>query len=80
MTLNYRQLFELILCFSVTDTYRVIPVTIDTSVEEVMIASLDQFGLDSGDLNRYRLVEVSLEKGCEYSSTFQFTSFCLTLN
>ncbi len=48
-----------------TDTYRVIPVTIDTSVEEVMVSALDQFGLDSGDLNRYRLVEVSLDKGCK---------------
>lgn len=48
-----------------TDTYRVITVTIDTGVAEVMIEALDQFGLDSSDLNRYRLVEVSLEKGCE---------------
>ena len=49
--------------YSVTDTYRVIPVTIDTSVEEVMVAALEQFGLDSSDINRYRLVEVSLDKG-----------------
>jgi len=58
------QMFYLLI--SVTDTYRVIPVTIDTSVEEVMVSALDQFGLDSGDLNRYRLVEVSLDKGCEF--------------
>lgn len=50
---------------SVTDTYRVIRVTIDTSVAEVMVQALDEFGLASSDLNRYRLVEVSLEKGCK---------------
>jgi diacylglycerol kinase (ATP) len=54
---------------NVTDTYRVIPVTIDTSVEEVMVSALDQFGLDSGDLNRYRLVEVSLDKGSVHERT-----------
>lgn len=48
---------------NINDTYREIPVTNDTSVEEVMIAALNEFGLDSKDINRYRLVEVSLEKG-----------------
>lgn len=48
---------------NVNDTYREIMVTNDTSVEEVMIAALNEFGLDSKDINRYRLVEVSLEKG-----------------
>lgn len=28
-----------------------------------MVASLEKFGLDPKDINRYRLVEVSLEKG-----------------
>nr|XP_027205590.1 diacylglycerol kinase theta-like [Dermatophagoides pteronyssinus] len=54
---------------NVTDTYRVISVTIDTGVDEVMVEALDQFGLDSSDLNRYRLVEVSLEKGCVHERT-----------
>lgn len=54
-----------------TDTYRVIQITLDTTVEEVMVAALDQFGLDSVEINRYRLVEVSQEKGCKYS-TFQW--------
>ncbi|CAG2179100.1 unnamed protein product, partial [Oppiella nova] len=58
---------------NVTDTYRVIPVTLDTSVEDVMIAALDQFGLDSGDLNRYRLVEVSLDKGSVHERTMDNT-------
>lgn len=57
--------FKFKLNFSVTDTYRVINVTIDTGVDEVMVEALNQFGLDSSDLNRYRLVEVSLEKGCK---------------
>ena len=30
-----------------------------------MVQALDQFGLDSSGLSRYRLVEVSLEKGCK---------------
>lgn len=46
-----------------TDTYCIVPVTDDTSVEEVMKISLDKFAIDSKDINRYRLVEVSLEKG-----------------
>ena len=37
-----------------------------------MVESLDQFGLDSSDLNRYRLVEVSLEKGCKCNTTSVF--------
>jgi hypothetical protein len=49
--------------FSVNDTYREMPVNNDTSVEEVMLTSLKEFGLDQKDMNRYRLVEVSLEKG-----------------
>lgn len=62
--------FNLIFLFSlgypsVTDTYRVIQITIDTTVEEVMVQALDQFGLDSVEINRYRLVEVSQEKGCK---------------
>lgn len=57
-----------------TDTYRLIPVTSDTSVEEVMIEALKLFGLDSSDLNRYRLVEVSLDKGCESLSLPLFLS------
>ena len=40
-----------------------IPVTLDTSVEDVMVKALDQFGFDSCDLIRYRMVEVSQEKG-----------------
>ena len=54
---------------NVNDTYRVIPVTNDTSVEEVMVSTLDEFGLDSHDINRYRLVEVSLEKGAVHERT-----------
>ena len=50
---------------SVADTFRTIPVKIDTSVAEVVVRALDQFGLDTDNLNRYRLVEVSLEKGCK---------------
>ena len=42
-----------------------IQITLDTTVEEVMVEALDQFGLDSIDINRYRLVEVSQEKGCK---------------
>ena len=61
--------FRLFSTHSVNDTYREIPVTNDTSVEEVMIASLNEFGLDSKDINRYRLVEVSLEKGAVHERT-----------
>lgn len=59
---------------SVNDTYRVISVTNDTSVDDVMVTALSEFGLDHTDLNRYRLVEVSLEKGGEliHSRTVQF--------
>ena len=42
-----------------------IHINLDTTVEEVMIEALNQFGLDSVDINRYRLVEVSQEKGCK---------------
>ena len=59
----------LFLCHSVTDTYLVIQITLDTTVEEVMVEALDQFGLDSVDINRYRLVEVSQEKGCKQKLT-----------
>lgn len=52
-----------------TDTYRVIPVTLDTSVEDVMVKALDQFGFDSCDLIRYRMVEVSQEKGAVHERT-----------
>lgn len=40
--------------------------TDDTSVEEVMLTSLNEFGLDPKFINRYRLVEVSLDKGGKY--------------
>lgn len=52
-----------VFCCSVNDTYQIIPVTNDSNVDEVMLLSLDKFGLDPRDINRYRLVEVSLEKG-----------------
>ncbi|XP_064473132.1 diacylglycerol kinase theta-like isoform X2 [Ornithodoros turicata] len=45
------------------DIYRVIPVTSDTSVEEIMIQGLEKFGLDSSDMNKFRLSEVTLDKG-----------------
>lgn len=49
---------------NVTDlTYCQVQVTSDTSVDEVMRETLDKFKLRSNDLNRYRLVEVSLDKG-----------------
>ena len=51
------------------DTYREIEVTNDTSVEDVMKCALNEFGLDSKDINRYRLVEVSLEKGAVHERT-----------
>lgn len=52
---------------NVNGTYREIPVSNDTSVEEVMLTSLNEFGLDTKDINRYRLVEVSLEKGGKFN-------------
>lgn len=55
---------------SVTDTYQIIPVTSDTTVDEVMTKSLKQFGLNPKDINRYRLVEVSLEKGGKKQECF----------
>lgn len=49
---------------NVTDlTYCNVMVTSDTSVDEIMTQALDKFKLRSNDLNRYRLVEVSLDKG-----------------
>lgn len=45
------------------DIYRVIQVTSDTSVEEIMIQALEKFGLDSSDINKFRLSEVTLDKG-----------------
>lgn len=49
---------------NVTDlTYSSVMVTSDTSVDDVMKQALDKFRLKSNDLNRYRLVEVSLDKG-----------------
>ena len=59
---------------SVNDTYRQVPVTNDTSVEEVMLASLKEFGLDPKDINRYRLVEVSLEKGGKSTLSGRFAN------
>lgn len=44
-------------------TYCNVLVTSDTSVNDVMKQALDMFKLRSNDLNRYRLVEVSLDKG-----------------
>lgn len=44
-------------------TYINVLVTSDTSVIDVMKQALDMFKLRSNDLNRYRLVEVSLDKG-----------------
>lgn len=49
---------------NVTDlTYCNVMVTSDTSVDDIMKQALDKFRLRSNDLNRYRLVEVSLDKG-----------------
>lgn len=44
-------------------TYCNVPVTNDTSVSECMREALDKFRLRQTDLARYRLVEVSLDKG-----------------
>ncbi|GBM10457.1 hypothetical protein AVEN_263366-1 [Araneus ventricosus] len=49
--------------FRAADTHRVIPVTIDTTVEDVMAATLTEFGLDTSDINKYRLSEVTLDRG-----------------
>ncbi|GIX90475.1 diacylglycerol kinase [Caerostris extrusa] len=49
--------------FRAADTHRVIPVTSDTSVEDVMAATLTEFGLDTSDINKYRLSEVTLDRG-----------------
>lgn len=49
---------------NVTDlTYCNVMVTSDTSVDDIMKQALDKFKLRCSDLNRYRLVEVSLDKG-----------------
>lgn len=45
------------------DIFRTIPVTSDTSVEEIMVSALDKFGLDASDINKFRLSEVTLDKG-----------------
>ncbi|XP_022709842.1 diacylglycerol kinase theta-like isoform X2 [Varroa jacobsoni] len=45
------------------DIFRMIPVTSDTSVEEIMVSALDKFGLDASDINKFRLSEVTLDKG-----------------
>ncbi|XP_076356051.1 diacylglycerol kinase theta-like isoform X1 [Tachypleus tridentatus] len=47
----------------VTETYVTVPVTADTSVEEIMVQALENLGLDSTNLNRFRLNEVSLDRG-----------------
>ncbi|XP_074599951.1 diacylglycerol kinase theta isoform X2 [Brevipalpus obovatus] len=52
-----------------SEPYCTIPVTDDTSAEDVMKISLEKFGLESKDINRYRLVEVSLEKGAVHERT-----------
>ena len=44
-------------------TYCQVTVTSDTSVDEIMKEALEKFRLRLTDLNRYRLVEVSLDKG-----------------
>lgn len=44
-------------------TYSNVMVTSDTSVDDVMKQALENFKLKSNDLSRYRLVEVSLDKG-----------------
>jgi diacylglycerol kinase (ATP) len=44
-------------------TYCKVTVTSDTSVDDVMREALEKFKLSTRDLNRYRLVEVSLDKG-----------------
>ncbi|CAL1279215.1 unnamed protein product [Larinioides sclopetarius] len=49
--------------FRAADTNRVIPVTSDTTVEDVMAATLTEFGLDTSDINKYRLSEVTLDRG-----------------
>ncbi|KAG9510796.1 Diacylglycerol kinase theta [Fragariocoptes setiger] len=51
------------LTHKITDTYCTVEVTNDTNVDEVMIQALEKFHLDPNGLNRYRLVEVSLDKG-----------------
>ena len=59
---------------SVNDTYQVIVVTSDTSVDDVMLMALKKFALDPKDINRYRMVEVSLEKGGKVICTFTLNS------
>ena len=44
-------------------TYCNVMVTSDTSVDDIMKQALDKFKLRANDLSRYRLVEVSLDKG-----------------
>ncbi|UYV75005.1 DGKQ, partial [Cordylochernes scorpioides] len=46
-----------------TDTFRSIPVTSDTTVEDVMAAALSKFGLDVNDIVKYRLSELTLDRG-----------------
>jgi len=44
-------------------THCQVAVTSDTSVDEIMVQALEKFKLRTNDRNRYRLVEVSLDKG-----------------
>ena len=37
--------------------------TNDSNVDEVMVKALEKFQLDPTELDRYRMVEVSVEKG-----------------
>lgn len=59
--------------YSVNDTYQVIQVTNDSNVDEVMVKALEKFQLDSTELDRYRMVEVSVEKGGQYLWTYAFS-------
>ncbi|GFS81276.1 diacylglycerol kinase [Trichonephila clavipes] len=45
------------------DGHQVIPVTSDDEVNDVMERALEKFGLDPSDVMKYRLSEVSLDKG-----------------
>ena len=56
-----------LLYFSNLEGHQVIPVTSDDEVNEVMERALEKFGLDPSDVTKYRLSEVSLDKGCKYT-------------
>ncbi|XP_067138852.1 diacylglycerol kinase theta [Centruroides vittatus] len=50
---------------SVLESHQIIDVTSDTSVEEIMITTMEKYGLDPADINKFRLSEVTLDKGCK---------------